>query len=66
LAEAARRFSVDNCLDRMEAVYRRLVEADTRKDDLPGWTRFMSRMEAEWDLATSRARAVGAAFKKSK
>jgi glycosyltransferase involved in cell wall biosynthesis len=66
LAKSAHAFSTEVCMDRMEQTYQELIETKRRESDMPGWTRFISRMEAEWDLALGRARAVGAAFKKAR
>jgi 1,2-diacylglycerol 3-alpha-glucosyltransferase len=65
LRQTAREFSIAACLDRLEGVYQELVDSGTQQRDLSGWARLMSRIEAEWDLAASHARAVGAAFKKA-
>lgn len=64
LEETAHAFSESVCLEKMEAIYEAAVREKREEKDMPAWTRFMSRMEAEWDLALGRARAVSAAFRK--
>lgn len=64
LKQTAQAFSTTNCLDRLEETYRELLKTESAGRDVPAWTRFTNRIEAEWDLAVGRARAVGAAFKK--
>jgi hypothetical protein len=32
--------------------------------DNTGWDRFVNRIDAEWEIAVGRARALGAAFRK--
>jgi 1,2-diacylglycerol 3-alpha-glucosyltransferase len=66
LAHSAHAFSTEVCTDKMERTYGELVETKRRDSDMPTWTRFISRMEVEWDLALGRARAVGAAFKRTR
>lgn len=67
LEETARAFSAERSLERTESVYRALIDAaSSRERDLDAWARFSHRLEAEWDLAVGRVRAVGAAFRKSK
>jgi glycosyltransferase involved in cell wall biosynthesis len=58
----AREFSRDLCLGRIESVYFELIEEDSSRPDLNGWSRFMKRLDAEWELALGRARALGASF----
>jgi glycosyltransferase involved in cell wall biosynthesis len=65
LEKTAARFSATACLDRVEALYRELVAEDTAAPDLKAWERFSNRIEAEWDIAVGKARAIGAAFSES-
>lgn len=65
LAESAEAFSLPVCLDRLEATYRDLLAAQPATADMPAWGRFVSRLEAEWELALGRARAVGASLRAS-
>lgn len=66
LAEAMERtvirFSSKVCLDQVEALYRKLITEDQAEPDLKAWERFSNRIEAEWDIAIGKARAIGAAF----
>lgn len=64
LAQSAHEFSTEVCMDKMEATYTELIETKRRESDMPAWTRFINRLEGEWDLALGRARAVGAVFKR--
>lgn len=65
LSKSAHEFSIEVCMDKVEQAYETLIETKRRESDMSSWTRFISRMEAEWDLALGRARAVGAAFKQN-
>ena len=62
MRETSMAFSRDRSLQQMESVYRELIQEDFTRPDLNGWSRFMNRLEAEWDLALGRARALGASI----
>ena len=63
LSETAHAFSSKVCLDAVEGLYTELLrELEGNRDD-NGWDRFVNRVEAEWEIALGRARAVGAAFR---
>lgn len=64
MEETAKGYSSEVSLDRIEVAYKDLIRKERGERDLPGWTRFMNRLEAEWDLGIGRARALGAAFQK--
>jgi len=64
LRETAHAFSEKVCIGKMEETYETVVREKRRDKDMPTWTRFISRMEAEWDLALGRARAFGAAIRR--
>ena len=64
LQRTAMPFSSTHCLDQVEALY---LEVHARKHPAPdpkAWDRFANRVEAEWEIAISRARALGAALYK--
>lgn len=63
LQETARRFSAGHCLDRVEKLYRELRDEDQPAPDPKSWERFSNRIEAEWEIAISRARAIGSALR---
>jgi hypothetical protein len=61
--ESIEEFSLENCTDRLEAVYEQLVaEAADRGESDPGpWDRLLNRLEIEWNLLTEKASALAAA-----
>jgi len=63
LVKTAHAFSAEVCLDAVESLYRELHREMEGKRFDNGWDRFVHRVEAEWEIALGRARAVGAAFK---
>ena len=63
LLKTAHRFSESVCLDKVENLYLKLIADEPGLRNLDPWTRFTNRLEAEWDLAAGRARAVKAAIK---
>ncbi|MFO7726401.1 MAG: glycosyltransferase [Oceanipulchritudo sp.] len=63
LAETARAFSSEVCMDALDSLYGKLHREMGGKRSASGWDRFINRVEAEWEITIGRARAVGAAFK---
>ncbi len=61
--ESADQFSLENCTDRLAALYEQLIAAaDERGEPDPDpWDRLLNRLEIEWNLLTQKATALAAA-----
>ncbi|NDV61787.1 glycosyltransferase family 4 protein [Puniceicoccales bacterium CK1056] len=59
----AEKFSESACLYRVEALYHELREEEQISPDIKSFDRFANRIEAEWEIAISRARAIGVALR---
>jgi glycosyltransferase involved in cell wall biosynthesis len=55
-------FSEDNCLLRMEALYRDLIQQHPVANPMTVWEKLAASFEAEWELAAEKARAASTAL----